>query len=129
VTFFDGTVIVVVVVGMVVVVVDVDVLVVVGVVVEVLDEVVVDVVDEVLCRIDAGLLPATTAAAKPPSASVRHAASAVPNLRMGKTPFLVCVSSRIWRGSPFCRRPTRFQTPFRSGNVKEHFESPLRKGA
>ena len=91
-TFFDGTVVVVVVVGMVVVVVvDVDVLVVVGVVVEVL--VVVDpvVVVDVVCRIDAGLLPATTAAAKPPRASVRHAASAVPNLRMGKTPLLFLV--------------------------------------
>ena len=92
-TFFDGTVVVVVVVGVVVVVVDVEVLVDVDVDVEVEVLVVVDpvVVVDVVCRIGAGLLPATTAAAKPPRASVRHAASAVPNLRMGKTPLLFLV--------------------------------------
>ncbi|MDX6543349.1 MAG: hypothetical protein QOK32_952, partial [Gaiellaceae bacterium] len=50
------------------------------------------VVVDVLCRIAAGLLPATTAAAKPPRASVRHTAAAVPSLR-------------IW-GNPLCSSTT-----------------------
>jgi len=93
VTFFDGTVTVVVVVGVVVVVVDVDVDV--DVVVEV-DElvdvlVVLDVefvVEDVDCRIDAGLLPATTTAAvNPANASMMHATTADLSFRMGKPPF------------------------------------------
>jgi hypothetical protein len=67
----------------------VDVLVVVGVVVLVVDVVV------VVCRIDAGLLPATTTAAvNPPNASSTHATTADLNVRMGKTPFLVVVCNR-----------------------------------
>jgi flavin-binding protein dodecin len=55
------------------------------VVVPVVDVPVVVVVD-VVCRIDAGLLPATTAAAKAPTASIRHTAIAVPKRRMRATP-------------------------------------------
>jgi hypothetical protein len=94
VTFFDGTVVVVVVVGVVVVVVEVDVDVVeeVDELIDVLDVLDVDdvvlVVDDVDCRIDAGLLPATTTAAvNPPNASSTHATTADLNVRMGRTPF------------------------------------------
>jgi hypothetical protein len=93
-------VVVVLVVGVVVVVVDVDV--VVGVVVDVLVvvELVVLVVDDVVCRIDAGLLPATTTAAvNPASASRTHATTADLNFRMGKPPFSSwSICSRWWGG-------------------------------
>ena len=103
VTFFDGTVTVVVVVGVVVVVVDVDVLVVLDVepvVVDVLVVLDVDPVVVVVCRIDAGLLPATTTAAvNPASASRTHATTADLNFRMGKPPFSSwSICSRWWGG-------------------------------
>jgi hypothetical protein len=89
-----GVVVVLVVVGAVVVEVDADVVVDADVL---LDEVVLDEVElvvdddvvldvEVVCRTAAGLLPATTAAVKPPVASRAHTTSAVPNLRMRVNP-------------------------------------------
>ena len=77
---------------MVVVVVDVDVLVVLDVEPVVVDVLVVLDVDPVVlvvdCRIDAGLLPATTTAAvNPANASMMHATTADLSFRMGKPPF------------------------------------------
>jgi hypothetical protein len=46
----------------------------------------VPVVDDVDCTIAAGLVPATTAAANPPTASIAHAASAVPRRLMRVEP-------------------------------------------
>jgi hypothetical protein len=130
VTFFDGTVVVVVVVGVVVVVVDVDVDVVVEVD-ELVDVLVVLDVDPVVlvvdCRIDAGLLPATTTAAvNPANASMTHATTADLSFRMGKPPFPRGTPTAAgWAATTsVCRRRPPFQTPFRSGNVKEHFGCP-----
>jgi flavin-binding protein dodecin len=111
VTFFGvggGVVTVVVVVGVVVVVVDVEVLVDVDVDVDVEVDVVVEpvvvVVDPVVvvvdvdCRSAAGLLPATTAAVKPPIARSAHATSADPNLRMRVNPPFPRSTNRDRRG-------------------------------